>query len=92
VISDEEGGLVTRVDPNDLASVLPVPLEGFAQVAFRDGHAWATSDRTLLEIDVATNEVLRTIDLGMPSSAIYATPDAIWITSFSWDTLIRLDL
>ncbi|MEO6350711.1 MAG: hypothetical protein ABIP53_08665 [Candidatus Limnocylindrales bacterium] len=65
-------GLV-RVDPAT-ASVSEA-IEGFTNTAFADGHLWAGGDFRMAELDPATGETLR--DLELPSSELqpsYTTP------------------
>lgn len=70
-------------------SVVTLPTPGI-EVAFRGDHAWMTAPGKLLEIDLATNNVLRTIQLPGSPLAIADGGDALWITFPDGNSVLRL--
>ena len=68
-------------------------LDGAKAVAFGVGHAWVTvSNVGVLEIDLETNDIVRTIPL-LPSPHVpFETDGVLWVTDFDRSELWRLDL
>lgn len=84
---------LTRVDPatGDVVATLHTG-SGATSIAFVAGHAWVTfmSRHRLVEIDLATNEVIGTIDIGLAPITVYSGFDALWVTDYDAGTLWKL--
>jgi streptogramin lyase len=83
---------VARMDPVDGSIVATFPYPNAGVVTFVDGRAWLTvSGGGVVEIDLATNEILRTIPV--PGSTLVAREavGALWVTSFDTSELWRIE-
>jgi YVTN family beta-propeller protein len=83
---------VVRMDPADGTIVATFPYANAGGVTFFDGRAWLTAgDDGLIEIDLASNDVLRTIPV--PGSTLVAreTTSALWVTAFDTSELWRIE-
>ena len=83
---------VVRMDPVDGTIVATFPIAGAGSVTFEAGRAWLTaSGAGVTEIDLASNDVLRTIPV--PGSTLVAreAAGALWVTSFDTSRLWRID-
>ena len=80
---------VFRLRPanGDLVATIALPMT--ASAVFRRGHAWLPGAGGLVEVDLATNEVVRTIHVGAVT-AIADAGDAIWATSYDANTIARI--
>lgn len=84
---------VARIDPTNGRSIAVFPLNAPAAISFSGGHAWLTAgDQGVLEIDMATNKVTRTIPL-VPSPLVpIEAGGALWVTDFDNSRLWRIEL
>lgn len=83
---------VVRLDPADGRVVATFPYPNAGSVTFVDGRAWLTvSGGGVVEIDLASNDVLRTIPV--PGSTLVAreVAGALWVTSFDTNELWRIE-
>lgn len=83
---------VARMDPADGRIVATFPYPNAGVVTFVDGRAWLTvSGGGVVEIDLASNEILRTIPV--PGSTLVAreATDSLWVTSFETNELWRIE-
>jgi streptogramin lyase len=80
-----------RVDPTTGAVVASLPITFAGVVREHDGHAWMIQEDTaVLEIDLETNKILRSVPVRPePVSAIEAA-GALWVTSFAGSSLWRV--
>jgi len=83
---------VVRMDPADGRIVATFPYANAGSVTFADGRAWLTvSGGGVIEIDLASNVVLRTIPV--PGSTLVAreAAGALWVTAFDTSELWRIE-
>ncbi len=84
---------LTRVDPvtGDVMATLHTG-SGATSITFVAGHAWVTnmSRHQLVEIDLATTQVIGTIDIGLSPIAVYSAFDALWVTDYDAGNLWKL--
>jgi YVTN family beta-propeller protein len=83
---------VARMDPADGRIVATFPYANAGSVTFADGRAWLTVSGTgVSEIDLASNDVLRTIPV--PGSQLVAreAAGALWVTAFDTSDLWRFE-
>jgi hypothetical protein len=81
-----------RVDPADGSTVKRFDFLDARAVAFADDAAWVTTgSEGVVEIDLATNEVRRSI--AVPGSPLvpFRTGDALWVTDFDSSSLWRIE-
>jgi hypothetical protein len=84
-------GGVARVDPADGALVGRFPYPAARAVTFASGHAWLSVGAVgVVEIDLATNAVLRTIPLASPDIA-REIDGVLWVTDFQSSDLWRIE-
>jgi YVTN family beta-propeller protein len=83
---------VVRVNPADGSVVKTLPLANAGMGGtFRDGQAWLPVGSTIVEIDLKTSEVLRTLKGILAPTALLDTGDALWVTGFDHDEVWRLE-
>ncbi|HEY8437133.1 MAG TPA: hypothetical protein VIK65_00850 [Candidatus Limnocylindrales bacterium] len=84
---------MVRVDPKTGRSIATFPVNGAAAISFSGDHAWLTApDQGVLEIDLATNTVRRTIPV-LPSPLVpVEAGGALWVTDFNASVLWRIDI
>ena len=80
---------VFRLRPADGTVAATIPLRETMSAIFRDGHAWLPSRDGLVDVDLATSKVVRTIGLG-PITAIADAGDSIWATSYDGNSVTRV--
>jgi streptogramin lyase len=83
---------VVRMDPADGSIVASFPFPNAGSVTFAEDRAWLTASSTgAMEIDLASNEILRTI--AVPGSTLLAREllGALWVTSIETSELWRID-
>jgi YVTN family beta-propeller protein len=83
---------VVRMDVADGTIVATFPYPSAGSVTFVDGRAWLTvSGAGVIEIDLESNDVLRTIPV--PGSTLVAREAAgvLWVTSFDTSELWRIE-
>jgi hypothetical protein len=62
-------------------------------VTFVDGRAWMTATTNgVLEIDLATNEILRRVPVPAGLSVALEVDGVLWVTSFGTSHLWRVEL
>jgi streptogramin lyase len=85
---------VTRLDPADGSAIAGFSEAAGQAVSFAGDHAWLTvSNLGVLEIDLSTNQVRRTIPLQRPSLLLSLEANgALWVTDFDGSALWRIDL
>ena len=83
---------VDRVDPADGRVIASFPYLGAQAIAFAGAHAWLTVDnRGVLEIDLATNTVTRTIPV-LPSPQVpLEAAGALWVTDYNNSAVWRIE-
>ena len=84
---------LTRVDPTSGQVVATLHSgAGATSVTFVDGSAWVTfmSRHRVIQFDLATNEQIGEIDIGLAPITVYAAFDAIWVTDYDAGNLWRL--
>lgn len=84
---------LTRVDPTSGQVVATLRSgAGATSITFEGGHAWVTymSRHRLVEIDLATSEVIGTIDVGLAPITVYSAFDALWVTDYDAGNLWRI--
>jgi DNA-binding beta-propeller fold protein YncE len=84
---------MARIDPADGRTIAGLPYPGARAISFAGDHAWLTvTGEGVLEIDLATNKVTRTIPL-LPSPNIpVEAGGALWVTDFDNSDLWRIGL
>jgi YVTN family beta-propeller protein len=83
---------VIRMDVADGTIVATFPYANAGSVTFLDGRAWLTvSGGGVIEIDIESNDILRTIPV--PGSTLVAreAAGALWVTSFDTSELWRIE-
>ena len=84
---------LTRVDPvsGDVVASLHLG-SGATSITFVAGDAWVTymSRHKLIEIDLATNATIRTIDIGLSPITVFSAFDALWVTDYDAGNLWKL--
>lgn len=84
---------VVRIDPTDGRTIASFPYPGAQGFSFANGHAWlAVTDQGVLEIDLATNKITRTIPLLRSPSTPFEAGGALWVTDFDNSDLWRIEL
>jgi streptogramin lyase len=86
---------LTRVDPASGAVVASLHLgSGATSITFVAGDAWVTymSRHKLIEVDLATNAAIRTIDIGLSPITVFSAFDALWVTDYDAGNLWKLTL
>jgi streptogramin lyase len=85
------GNDVVRIDPSDGHTVATFPYSSASSVTFSNGHAWLSVNFVgIVEIDLATNTVMRTIPL--PAADITReVGSALWTTDFTNADLWRIE-
>jgi DNA-binding beta-propeller fold protein YncE len=84
---------IARLDPADGRALASFPYPDAKVVSFSGDHAWLTvSNEGVLEIDLATNKVRRTIPLRGTSLAPLEAAGALWVTDFESSSLWRVAL
>jgi DNA-binding beta-propeller fold protein YncE len=84
---------VARLNPRDGSVIASFPYLGAMVITFAGDHAWITvTNQGIVEVDLATNAVRRTIPLlGSPLVAREAN-GLLWVTDFDRSELWRIDL
>ncbi|HET7472649.1 MAG TPA: hypothetical protein VFJ71_05960 [Candidatus Limnocylindrales bacterium] len=84
---------MARLDPTDGSVIAAFPYLAAQAVTFSGDHAWMTvTGQGVLEIDLATNQVRRTIPV-LPSPLVAREAGgALWVTDFEQSQLWRIDL
>ncbi|MGH2393229.1 MAG: YncE family protein, partial [Candidatus Limnocylindria bacterium] len=88
-------GAVTRVDLAAGAVVgSSLPFGGLTSVAFAGESVWGAKDggRQILEIDPATNEVIREVPVGAMTIRVIFAYGALWVTDYGSSTVWRITL
>ena len=83
---------VVRMDPADGRVVATFPYANAGSVTFAGGRAWLTvSGAGVIEVDLASNDVVRTIPV--PGSTLVAREAAgfLWVTAFDTSELWRIE-
>jgi streptogramin lyase len=83
---------VVRMDPADGTIVATFPYANAGFPTFVEGRAWLTVTGVgVIEIDLASNDVLRTIPI--PGSQLLAREavGSLWVTSFETSQLLRIE-
>jgi len=85
---------VTRVDLASGAVVGSLPFGGLTSVAFAGGSVWGAKDggHEILEIDPATNEVIREVPVGPMTIKVLSAYGALWVTDFGSSEVWRITL
>ena len=84
---------MTRIDPVNGRTIGSVPSLPAMAISFAGDHAWLAVDRQgVLEIDLATNAVRRTIKV-LPAPLVPLEANGrLWVTDFESSVLWRIDL
>jgi hypothetical protein len=84
---------IARIDPTDGRAIAGFSYPDAQAVSFAAGHGWLTVRGVgVLEIDLATNKVTRTIPV-LPSPLVPLEADgALWVTDFENSALWRIQL
>lgn len=84
---------MTRIDPADGRTVASFPAPLAKAISFADDHAWmAVTGQGVLEIDLATNKVTRTIPV-LPAPLVpLEAGGVLWVTDFENSVLWRIEL
>lgn len=87
------GGGLAKIDATRLEVVARVELpESAFDVVLAAGSVWVAGlDRRVFEIDAATAEVRRTIDVGAAPRGIARIDDAVWVTLRDDQEVVRID-
>lgn len=94
VASDNEKGLVARIDPKTSAVVASVTVDpGTWYLTWGFGSIWAVSatKQSLQRIDPASNTVVATIPLGKEPGFLAAGEGGVWVQEQGDGTLARID-
>lgn len=84
---------VARLDPADGHALAGFPYVDAQVVSFSGDHAWLTVvNQGVVEIDLATNAVRRTIPLGPAPLGVSEAGGALWVTDFENSALWRVAL
>jgi streptogramin lyase len=84
---------LTRVDPTSGQVVATLHLgSGATSVTFADGSAWVTfmSRHRVIQVDLATNEQIGELDIGLAPITVYAAFDALWVTDYDAGNLWKV--
>ena len=84
---------LTRVDPTSGEVVATIHLgSGATSVTFADGSAWITfmSRHRVIQVDLATNEQIGELDIGLAPITVYAAFDALWVTDYDAGNLWKV--
>jgi DNA-binding beta-propeller fold protein YncE len=82
-----------RIDPADGRTIAGFSYSDAQAIAFAGDHAWLTvTGQGVLEIDLATNKVTRTIPLQPSPLVPIEAGGALWVTDFDNSALWRVDL
>lgn len=88
----ENDNVVTRVDPSDGVVVATFPFASVGGIAFGGGRAWLTVFIVgVVEIDLATNEVVRTIPVLPAPSVPLESEGVLWVTDVDNSYLWRIE-
>lgn len=87
------GGGLVKIDATRLEVVASVELpESAFDVVLAGGSVWVAGlDRRVFEIDAATAEVRRTIDVGAAPRGIARIGDAVWVSLRDDQEVVRID-
>jgi YVTN family beta-propeller protein len=90
------GGLLARIDArtNQAARSLSMPHAPSGLAVTADGGTvWmvTTADRTLRSFDTRTGDRGKSVSLGLAPDQVALGDGAVWVTSFSSDTVLRID-
>jgi DNA-binding beta-propeller fold protein YncE len=84
---------IARLDPADGRAIAGLPYPDAKVVSFAGDHAWLTvSNQGVLEIDLATTKVTRSIPLPATPLAPLETGSSLWVTDFDSSALWRVKL
>jgi streptogramin lyase len=84
---------IARIDPTDGRAIAGFSYPDAQAVSFAAGHGWLTVRGVgVLEIDLATNKVTRTIPLQPSPSIPFEADGALWVTDFENSALWRIQL
>ena len=84
---------MARLDPSDGSVIASFPYFDAKVVTFSGDHAWLTASNVgVIEIDMATNQVTRTIRLRPSPLVAREAGGALWVTDFDASNLWRIDL
>lgn len=94
VASDNDKGLVARIDPATNAVIASVPVDpGTWYLTYGFGAVWAVSaaKQSLQRIDTVTNTVTAKIPLGKEPGFLAAGEGGVWVQEQGDGTLARID-
>jgi DNA-binding beta-propeller fold protein YncE len=84
---------VARIDPADGRTIAGFSSPDAQGIAFAGDHAWlAVRNQGVLEVDLATNEVTRTIPVLPAPLNPFEAGGVLWVTDFDNSTLWRIEL
>ncbi|HUP53965.1 MAG TPA: hypothetical protein VM408_00540 [Methylomirabilota bacterium] len=84
---------MTRIDPADGRTIATVPAPLAQAISFAGDHAWMTvTGQGVLEIDLTTNAVTRTIPGPLAPLVPIEADGAVWVTDFENSALWRIEL
>lgn len=85
---------LTRLEPDSGAEVGFLEIGGLTTLAFTASSAWGAveGDDSVLEIDPATNQVIREIPVGPSPIKVLSAFGALWVTDFDSSTIWRITL
>jgi peptide/nickel transport system substrate-binding protein len=91
-ISDSAAGTVTRIDPTDLTTPIPVG-HGPSGIAVGAGAVWVadTGDNAVVRIDPDTRAVTTTIPVGNSPIGIAVGGGSVWVANSGDGTVTRID-
>jgi streptogramin lyase len=86
------GGEVLRINPRDGQTVATFPYSEVNAVTFSGGHAWLTVEQIgVVDIDLATNAVVRTIPLRQSPDIAREVDGVVWVSDFDNSDLWRIE-
>jgi hypothetical protein len=84
---------IARIDPTDGRTLAAISGPEAQAISFAGDHAWlAVTRKGVLEVDLATNQVTRTIPVLPEPLVPLEAGGALWVTDFSDNALWRIDL
>jgi hypothetical protein len=86
--------VITRVDLANGSEVGELAFGAVNSVTFAAGSAWTTieGDTNLLEVDPATNQIVRELPIGPMPIKVHFAFDALWVTDFVSSEVWRISL
>jgi hypothetical protein len=82
-----------RIDPTDGRTIAAFSAPQAQAISFAGDHGWLTvTDQGVLEVDLATNKLTRTVPV-LPAPLIpLEAAGVLWVTDFNGSVLWRIDL